>query len=80
MVGQNITLTSQWVQLSNDEDYIIQNKSTTRSIYVAASATEPSSIGIAIEIESKGVITSSIMSGVIWARTEKGIAQIVCAK
>ena len=79
MVGVNIELTNQWVKLSNNEDYIIQNKSATL-IYVAASATIPSSIDIAIELESKGVITSSLMPGVIWAKTIKGIAPIVCAK
>ena len=79
MVGENIELTNQWVKLSNNEAYIIQNKSSTL-IYVAASATIPSSIDIAIELESKGVITSSLMPGVIWAKTIKGIAPIVCAK
>lgn len=79
MVGVNIELTNQWVKLSNNEDYIIQNKSSTL-IYVAASATIPSSIDIAIELESKGVLTSSLMPGVIWAKTIKGTAAIVCAK
>ena len=79
MVGVNIELTNQWVKLSNNEDYIIQNKSSA-PIYVAASATIPSSIDIAIELESKGVLTSSLMPGVIWAKTIKGIAPIVCAK
>ena len=79
MVGENIELTNQWVKLSNNEDYIIQNKSSTL-IYVAASATIPSSIDIAIELESKGVLTSSLMPGVIWAKAIKGIAPIVCAK
>ena len=79
MVGENIELTNQWVKLSNNEDYIIQNKSSTL-IYVAASATIPSSIDIAIELESKGVLTSFLMPGVIWAKTIKGTAAIVCAK
>ena len=79
MVGVNIELTNQWVKLSNNQDYIIQNKSSTL-IYVAASATIPSSIDIAIELESKCVLTSSLMPGVIWAKTIKGIAPIVCAK
>ena len=79
MVGVNIELTNQWVKLSNNEDYIIQNKSSTL-IYVAASATIPSSIDIAIELESKGVLTSSLMPGVILAKTIKGTAAIVCAK
>ena len=79
MVGENIELTNQWVKLSNNEDYIIQNKSSTL-IYVAASDTIPSSIDIAIELESKGVLTSSLMPGVIWAKTIKGTAAIVCAK
>ena len=79
MVGENIELTNQWVKLSNNEDYIIQNKSSTL-IYVAASATIPSSVDIAIELESKGVLTSSLMPGVIWAKTIKGTAPIVRAK
>ena len=80
MVGYNLTLNNQWVQISNNEDYVLQNKSTTRSVYVAASATMPSSIAIAIELESKDLITSSIMPGIIWARSAKGTATIVYAK
>ena len=76
--SKNITRYA-WVQVASEgEDYILQNKGYNK-VLVKAGA-QPTSVDGSIELESKGVITSTIMSGNIWVRALKEPVIIAYAK
>ena len=70
-----------WVQISNDEPYIMQNKTKDGSIVlVKASAAEPTSTSATHELGGGEVMASTILSGVIWATALNGDCLVTYSK
>jgi len=82
MVSYGDTLGTSWVQISNDEDYMLQNKSTNGTkVLVKVSASEPTDTVGAFELNGGDVVASTVLNGVVWAKAVgTGLATIAYAK
>lgn len=70
---------TEWFKISDDEDYILQNKGE-QVLLVKASATEPVDSSASFEIDVDEVIGSTILSGVIWCKAAKKTTLVTYAK
>lgn len=76
--SEKITIDT-WVQVASDgEDYILQNKGDNKLLVKAGA--QPTSADGSIELDGKGVITSTIMNGNIWVRALGETVTIAYAK
>lgn len=55
-----------WVELADNEDYLIQNKDES-GVYIMASDTEPT-VSVGLKLPAEGVVTQTILVGKIWGR------------
>jgi hypothetical protein len=75
MTSYNVELGTSWVQISDNEDYILQNVSTVignttaMEVLVKASDSEPTSTSASLVLSYRDVISSNVLNGVIWARS-----------
>ena len=75
---QQINITT-WINVASNEDYILQNLGPSK-IYIKASATIPTNIDGALEMDPKDVINSTLLSGKIWIRGILGDSIVSYAK
>lgn len=68
-----------WVQVSNSEDYMLQNNGKGL-VLVKASATEPTDESASFKLPEGGVITSAMLPGVIWVTAAKDKSLVTYAK
>ena len=68
-----------WVQISNDEDYMLQNNGNGL-VLVKASASEPTDESASFKVPTGGVVTSVMLSGVIWVSAAKDRSLVTYAK
>ena len=68
-----------WFRLSNNEDYLMQNRSEF-DVLVKASDAEPTDSTGCFVLPVNGLINSTILPGVIWVKAANEDALIVYAK
>jgi hypothetical protein len=75
---ETVTSTS-WFQVSNNEDYLMQNRGVT-NVIVKANATEPTEDAGSFLLPPNGLVNSSILPGVIWVKADTDDTLVVYAK
>jgi hypothetical protein len=68
-----------WINIASDVDYILQNLGPSK-IYIKASATIPTNVDGALEMDPKDVIGNTLLSGNIWIRGILGDSTVSYAK
>ena len=69
MITFEIPLDENWVQIVNNEDYLLQNK-TDKTVFLKAQATIPLDDTATLAMNENEWINSALLSGVIWAKAD----------